>query len=270
LPTPLSIDEELELARRQGVRHPAQLPFLLEPAMVRQGAVLLVHGFSAGPAEMKLFGQALAATGFTVLAVRLPGHGTSPGDLATRRWEEWLEAVIDGYRLLAERHERIYGLGMSTGALLLLALSARKELAGMALLSPYLRLRHPLAPLVGMLRFVKKYQRNPNAEGMEGLYYQNRPLQGIFELRQLTRRVEGMLPDITAPALVVGAEGDETTDIESGLEIFRRLGSRRKEYHRYGPEVPHVLCTEENPRWREVLELTSAFIGSLEPREPAG
>jgi carboxylesterase len=269
LRTPLSIDGELELARREGVRYPGQLPFLLEPAMVRQSAVLMVHGFSAGPAEMMLFGEALAAEGLSVLAVRLPGHGTSPGDLATRRWEEWLESVADGYRLLAERHERIYGLGMSTGSLLLLALSARKKLAGMVLLSPYLRLRHPLAPIVGILRFVKKYQRSPAAEGMEGLYYQDRPLQGIFELRQLTGRIERMLPEITAPALVIGAEGDETTDVESGLEIFRRLGSKRKEYHRFGPEVPHVLCTEENPRWREALKLTSAFIGSLEPRGPA-
>ncbi len=46
---------------------------------------LLVHGFTGAPDEMRPLGEALAAAGFPVRAVRLPGHGTSVDDLARTR-----------------------------------------------------------------------------------------------------------------------------------------------------------------------------------------
>ena len=38
--------------------------------------VLLIHGFTGLPAELLLMGQHLNKAGFTVLGVRLAGHGT--------------------------------------------------------------------------------------------------------------------------------------------------------------------------------------------------
>ena len=46
-----------------------------------------------------------------------------------------MEAVSAGERLLAQRTRRVYGVGLSTGALLLLALAARRPLSERELLS---------------------------------------------------------------------------------------------------------------------------------------
>ena len=97
-------------SRARGVNDPDNLPFMLFPEGAKT-AVLLVHGFTATPWEMRPLGETLAASGIASLAVCLPGHGTSPEDLSGRRWEEWLEAVDEGYQLLGRDFQSVYGMG---------------------------------------------------------------------------------------------------------------------------------------------------------------
>src|SRR5262249_50914792 len=61
---------------------------------------LLVHGFTATPAEMRPLGEALAARGFPVRGVRLAGHGTSVEDLARTGWRDWYASVEHDLGLL--------------------------------------------------------------------------------------------------------------------------------------------------------------------------
>lgn len=263
----MTMEEEVRRARRNGVEREENLPFLLPPAEAARAGVLLVHGFTASPWEMRLFGEALAAEGFLALGVRLPGHGTTAEDLAHRRYEEWLAAVERGYQMLTERGLRCYGVGMSTGALLLLALAASQPLRGLVLLSPYQRLRHPLAPATALLRFIKRFQHREVAENLAGYYYDRRPVNGIYQLCRLTRLVRRVLGRVTIPSLVISGAGDRTVEPESARELFHRLASRQKEFHCFGPEVPHILTTPENPRWRETLRLTLDFLQDLEQQE---
>jgi len=263
----MGIAEEQEKARREGVRREENLPFLLSPQGPARGSVILVHGFTASPWEMKLFGETLVEEGYVALGVRLPGHGTRAEDLAKRRYEEWLEAVSQGYELLSRQGVPCYGIGMSTGALLLLALATSRPLAGMVLLSPFLRLRHRLAPAIALLRLFKRFQPHPVKPELAGYYYDRRPLNGVYQISRLIRLVRSRLSQVTVPTLLIGTAGDQTVDAESARELFRRIASRRKEYHCFGPDVPHVLATRENPRWSETLDLTLAFLRSLEQAE---
>ena len=68
--------------------------------------VVLVHGFLASPAELKAFGERLAALGHPVIGVRLSGHGTSPWDLRDRNWQSWLDSVWRGYRIMSHIAQR--------------------------------------------------------------------------------------------------------------------------------------------------------------------
>ncbi|NIQ98443.1 MAG: hypothetical protein GWO11_08540, partial [Desulfuromonadales bacterium] len=74
--TALSIDGDIELARREGVVFDENLPFLIEPTKPNGAGIVLVHGFTASPWEMRRFGEELAGLGYRVLGSRLPGHGT--------------------------------------------------------------------------------------------------------------------------------------------------------------------------------------------------
>ncbi len=242
---------------------PQNRPFFLEPRQSPEGAALLVHGFTASPWEMRPLGEALAAAGFLVLCVLLPGHGTTVADLAGRRYEEWLATVQEGYGQLAKKGLPVFGVGMSTGALLLLALAEREKFAGLALLSPFLRLRHRLAPLVGLLRHVKRHQRRRLPEHLTPYYYDRRPLNGIHQIRRLIRRIEPNLDAVTAPVLVFTALGDRTVDAASAHRLYRRLGSPRKELHQFDAEVGHDLATRGNPRWEETRERLLDFFRGI-------
>lgn len=244
--------------------HPDNQPFLFEPKQPARAAVLLVHGFTATPWEMRFIGRALADAGYLAMGICLPGHGTTPADLASRRYEDWLKEVNRGYQALADHHRQVYGIGMSTGSLLLLALARHQPITGLALLSPFLRLRHRLAPLVGALRFFKHYQHRDVPHDLAAHYYQERPLNGIYQIHRLIREIRCGLEHISAPTLIFSAKGDETVDAASAHELFNLLGSRQKQFHQFGSEVSHVLATRENPQWQEMLNEILLFFKKLD------
>src|SRR6185295_15062424 len=73
---------------------------------------------------MRPLGEALAARGFPVRGVRLPGHATTVEDLATTRWTDWFGEVLREAERLAAETPAVAAVGMSLGALLSLHLAA--------------------------------------------------------------------------------------------------------------------------------------------------
>ena len=256
----LSIEKEIAQARSDGVDHPENLPFLLTPKTSTEQAVLLVHGFGSTPRELRELADQLLTRNFCVLAVRLPGHGTTPEDLATRRAEEWLDTTERGYRILQQQGYRISAAGLSTGCLLLLQLAVRYPLERLVLLSPYLRLRHPLSPWAGLLSFFYPYQERDIDPREEIYYYRKRPLKGVAQLNRLRRKVSRLLPHLTTPTLVLASEGDRTVYPGTAKKLFEKLASDEKQFHCYGPQVPHVLTADGNPQKQDVLQRSLNFL----------
>lgn len=250
-------------SRGHGVSDPSDLPFMFCPQEAKT-AVLLVHGFTATPWEMRPPAEYLAGAGIASLAVCLPGHGTSPEDLAERRWEEWFGSVLDGYHILSKQFQSVYGMGMSTGCLLLLLLAKAEPLNGLVLFSPYLRILHRLAPYAGWLRWIHPYQGKKVEAGLDERYYNRRPVAGIHQINRLLQTVRSQLPDIVCPVLAFNGEGDQTVDIDSGRQLVSLLGSSVKIHEQYGREAPHVLTSEENPGRRTMFEQAIRFIQELD------
>jgi carboxylesterase len=80
--------------------------------------VLLLHGFSGSPWEVRPLGDALSARGFHVHAPLLPGHGSTPEALRFVTWRDWLSAADDALEKLFARFEEVSLAGLSMGALL--------------------------------------------------------------------------------------------------------------------------------------------------------
>ncbi|SHJ31267.1 carboxylesterase [Malonomonas rubra DSM 5091] len=256
----ISIEQEITLAQQEGVTHPHNLPYLRMPACEAKQAVLLVHGFGSTPWEMNSLAEHLLARGAAVFAVRLPGHGTSAEDLATRTAEEWLATTIRGYKLLQQLQLPLSAAGLSTGCLLILLLAHRYKLHSMVLLAPYLRLKHRLSPFARQLAPFIRYQKRVISPQDQPYYYEKRPLKGVVQLNRLRKQVTPLLPEIITPALILSSEGDRTVAPGTGKEIFDRLGSENKTYHCYGPEAPHVLTSPENPFREDVLQRSASFL----------
>jgi len=264
----MDIDGLHRQARKDGVTLLDNLPFYHRPPGGRDAGVLLVHGFTASPWELRWVANRLNLAGFTTLGIRLPGHGTNLEDLARARLEDWQLEVDRGLTSLAAECARVYGVGVSTGAMLLLPEAAAGRLAGLVLVSPFLAMAHPLAPYAGLLRFLVPYQRRDEAEPSP-FYSPARPLAGIQQINRLLRRIRSLLPAVACPTLTLVADGDQTIAPSSALQLYEQLGGTVKQLQRYGQDAPHVLCTPDNPGYKEVLERISSFLAGQEGEPPA-
>jgi alpha-beta hydrolase superfamily lysophospholipase len=72
--------------------------FELSPEGAPLGGALLIHGLSDAPYSVKADAEELRRLGYYCLVLRMPGHGTVPGDLLEARWEDWRAAVRLGAR----------------------------------------------------------------------------------------------------------------------------------------------------------------------------
>ncbi len=253
-------DRKIDLAHTEGVSHPENLPFFLSPEKPNGQAVLLIHGFGASPREMFPLGEFLRKHDFTVYGVRLPGHGTSPEDLATRSAEEWLTTIEHGYQSLLAMNFEVSVAGLSTGALLTLKLAQQHPLKKLILLSPFLQLHHFLAPFAGLLSYLIPYQKKDISAVEQPFYYQQRPLKGIAQINRLCKQLRGRLDSITTPSLILTSTGDATIAKGTAAKIHQQLGSSNKQFHCYGDNVPHVLTTAENPQQQDVLQRCVSFL----------
>ena len=103
--------------------------------------VLLTHGLSDSPYSMRHLAAFFRQSGFRVMAILLPGHGTQPGDLLEVTWQEWAKTVAYGAYKLADEVDELYLGGYSTGAALSVYQSLRDyRVRGLFLFSPALRI----------------------------------------------------------------------------------------------------------------------------------
>ncbi|MEJ1938415.1 alpha/beta fold hydrolase, partial [Nostoc sp. NIES-2111] len=100
-------------------------------------AVLLVHGLTGTPVEMRGLGKSLARSGFTVRGVQLAGHCGTEADLVATGWRDWHASVMDALDDLRRRHRQVFVGGLSLGALLALTAAAERprDVAGVLLYS---------------------------------------------------------------------------------------------------------------------------------------
>ncbi len=66
------------------------------------GGALLLHGLTDSPYSLRRAAEILHSEGFHVVGLRLPGHGTTPGELQRAEVDDWRAAVRMAYRHLDE------------------------------------------------------------------------------------------------------------------------------------------------------------------------
>ena len=87
--------------------------------------VVLVHGFTGSPAELRLLAHALHAQGFGVEAPLLAGHGTRLDDLMEIEPRQWLEQIDALVVRLRKQGQRVVVAGLSLGSILALQAGLR-------------------------------------------------------------------------------------------------------------------------------------------------
>jgi carboxylesterase len=218
--------------------------------------VLLIHGLSGTPTEMKYVGKGLARAGYTVYGMQLAGHCGTDAELLATGWPDWVESVDQAYDWLRARTDTVFAGGLSMGALLCLDLAARRPdaCAGLALYSTTIwydgwniNRFHFLLPLVLKLPFRDWYRFDEEfpygikderlrrrvvaqmhagdsaAAGLPGL-----SAPSLRQLRSLIARVKKEVPTVRTPSLILHAHDDDITSVSNALFLQSNLvGPRR-------------------------------------------
>lgn len=205
-----------------------------------QDAVLVVHGFTGSPWDIRPLGEALAERGYFVKGIRLPGHGLSPEAMLGVTWRDWERAVFSALDDLSG-HRHVFVAGLSMGALLSVILAAEepRRVRALALLAPAVRFRgrtnellraFQKMPVLHLLRpWVEKDATDladPVALGQAPIL-RRWPTERLYDLWTVQDRARAAMAKVKAPALVAISDNDHVVSSEGALELARGLtGSR--------------------------------------------
>ena len=215
-------------------------------------AVLLLHGLTGAPAEMKAVGRVLHRQGFGLYAPLLAGHGGTEADLLKTGWRDWVASARAAYLDLAQEVDEVYVAGICAGGAIGLELCAEfPQIRGAAVYSmlfeydgwnmPKITLGAPVIqafanlPLIRSISFVQPHPyglkdlrlRNMASQALQSMIpgaLERMPLGCMYQLYRLARHVEQAAPQIHAPVLIVHAREDDMSDPRNAQRLRSVLG----------------------------------------------
>lgn len=192
-----------------------------------RGKFLLIHGLNDSAYVWTDIAQVIAAKGFDVRAVLLPGHGSHPRNLLDISYHQWLAAARKHVQLWRVDETPFYLGGFSLGGVIttILALEQPEDIAGLLLVSPAYH-----SKLNSLLRWSWLYAWfKPWMFG--GLIYEDNPIkynsiainsgtQYYRTTRYLKNHWNGRHLDM--PVLMISTLDDSVVDIEYNRRLFQQ------------------------------------------------
>jgi carboxylesterase len=253
---PLPRDKEVSAL---ALRRPFYLTGLAGHGENAGTGILVVHGFTGTPFEMRFLGESLAARGYTVYGPLLAGHASTAAALGATTWPDWLASVDAAFELLRRETDRVYVCGLSLGALLTLDLARRRggEIIGISALAVPLWLTRPIEVLMAVTRRLGRRptftlpkwagcdvadpemrHRNNLAQGTVGL-----PISAVMSLHDFIAYARRGLGEMHVPALLAHAPQDHVAPYACMSTLQRELGTRSIETHD-APRSHHVITID--------------------------
>lgn len=250
--------------------------------------VLLLHGLSGTPAEMRETAEAFAAKGYTVSCPQLPGHGGTFDDLKASTWQDWAACCEDALRDLSKRCDSVVVGGLSTGAVLSLHLAAKfpNRVRGVLLLAPtlwlngwvvpaYARLfrlvlQKPVANLFDFPDLPPHGVKDPEirsmvaasihqSDGPSGAGLPITPGGAVIEHRWLVDNVRPRLKRVDQPVLIIHPREDDYANINNISYLISNLAGSVETLTL--DDCYHIITTDRQRH--QVIERSLAFLGQI-------
>ena len=225
-------------------------------------SVLLLHGFSSTPQELKELGKYLANEGITVYAPLLPGHGTKPEDMLTVSWQDWINCAEEGIKKLEKSSDEIYLIGSSIGANIAFIISQKSKVKGIVSLAMPLKFKFNfLLKLYTRIRarfhnFQKKHYHEKDLHVVKNkVHYKVLPLPKFKDLFFLMGETKKVLPIIKVPVLIMQSTTDGTVTRKNAKNIYDLIKHDSKKLV-FIPDSYHVFVMDKNRKivFVEILE----------------
>jgi esterase/lipase len=248
-------------------------PFFLDPHDDNGIGVLLIHGLLASPAELREYGDYLTKQGYTVMGVRLKGHGSSPYALQNQTWEDWYQSVVRGYRILKAHCKQIFVTGFSTGGALALKLASEHypEIIGVCTVALPIKFINPAFMMVPLIHGTNKLvDWISSFEGIKPFFenatehptinYRHVPVKSLYELRLLIENIDDFAPLCTVPVLVLQGNNDPVVSFKSADEIMGKLTCKSKQRVTINSNRHGILMENIGGTWESIDEFMHTCI----------
>ena len=251
-------------------------PFFLDPPDDKDNnvGILLIHGLLASPAELRDYGGYLVKQGYTVMGVRLKGHGSSPYALRNQTWEDWYQSVIRGYKILKAHCKRIFVTGFSTGGALALKLASEQypEIIGVTAVAMPIKFINPALAMVPLLHGTNKLvDWLSSFEGVKSFFendtehpdinYRHVPVKALYELRLLVEDILEIAPKCTTSVLILQGDRDPVVAVRGADEIMKALTCKNKQL-KIIPSTRHGMLMENiGGTWESIDTFMKECVG---------
>lgn len=241
-------------------RHLIKEPFYFQGTNGK--AVLLIHGWTVVPYEVRRLGVYLNENGYTASGPLLTGHGTKPEDLNGIKWTDWLGDIEKAYDELKADHKDVYIAGTSIGANLASLLACKKrDAAGLILMAmPYkIKMEKAVIIFAKISSFFRAYKKKfyPPTFGVATtitrlISYQKYPIKSALETFDLIKYTREKIPDIKQPCLLMQSSSDHIVTGGNLEMIMKKIGSTvkvkkyiKRAYHTFISDIKNEEVFED-------------------------
>lgn len=201
--------------------------------------VVIIHGYGGSIGDYRTIAEQLHEFGYTVLGVRLAGHGQDQPALRASTIKDCQQSVAAAVTDMRTTCRHIFLMGSSYGGVLSLDYAARDpDLAGMILVNTalsysgagvfqgiILRLLRLFTPDYPKRGLSEKSKQEAKTVGSASAW----PISGILATSRFARHeVIPKLPTIHVPALIIHSQDDPIVGSENSEKLATLLGSTSK------------------------------------------
>ena len=218
--------------------------------------VLLIHGLTGTPTEMRKLGKGLNKAGLTDHCMQLAGHCGDVDDLLATGWRDWYASVQRAADAMLTKVDTLFVGGLSMGALLALKLAADRpeQIAGVGVYGATFRYDGWSVPWTANLSFLlpmfKRFGIGRDRAFLEQPPYGLRderlreqvsaamrsgdstmagllgnPWHSLADLYLLSAQVRRQLRDVTSPCLVAHASNDDIASVRNAELVLREVNA---------------------------------------------
>jgi carboxylesterase len=262
-----------------------------------RSGVLLIHGLTGTPTEMRFVGNGLNRAGFSVLGMQLAGHCGDENDLLATGWRDWYASVVEAATRFRAEVDHLFVAGLSMGAVLALKLAIDRpdEVDGLGLYGTTFFHDGWATPPIGRLAFLlplgirlgigrrRVSMENPpygikderirnrivsammsgdsEAAGLAGF-----PWPSLAEFTRLSQHVRHRIHRVRAPCVIVHSGNDDIASL-ANVRIVER-GVRAPVETILLDDSYHMVTVDRQRD--ELIERSAAFFRRIAETEPVG
>ncbi len=226
---------------------PGNEPFLLKGT--NGVGILLIHGFSASPHEVRELAEYLNARNYTVYAPLLSGHGTNYEALKYVTWQDWEEDAHRAYDYLKSQEDSVIVGGVSLGGALAIHLVGERDAKAILSIGSPIYLQNKMANYAYILQYFIEYNHNKKlTEEQRQFYYYNRSGFAVAQFMDFVNHYQEILEEVTEPILILQAANDVTIEPLSAQYIYDHVSSPSKVLIKYRGESHVILDGPEKDK----------------------